>query len=172
MIPKPDVVRIVYAPPETPATRVQYSASQAASIVTPTRKRRRFILPAVNTVQKRHSQASLTAAYAEPPPTITPDESQPENDMGYTNTSFNPREPSINESIGGASLGGAEFRAGRQPDERLNLDEAKFMFFVEAVSSDQCSFLQLTEELFISNDWNMEKDEAFVSALVPFYFHY
>ncbi|KAF9471709.1 hypothetical protein BDN70DRAFT_779241, partial [Pholiota conissans] len=38
--------------------------------------------------------------------------------------------------------------------------QAKFSFFIEAVSSDQCAFLQLTPEVFVANDWNMGKDEA------------
>lgn len=167
MIPKLDVVRIVYTRPETPAARVKYSASQAASVVTPTRKRRKHIPAATNAPWARHRQvAVLPSAQAKPTPTITPDESPPENGMYCLDANFESTEPSVEEYMGGADLGGAEFQAGGQPDEFLSLDEAKFMFFVEAVNSDQCSLLQLTEDLFISNDWNMARDEAFVGVII------
>ena len=127
---KSDVVRIVYAPPEAPAARVKYRASQAASVVTPTRKRRTYISAASKNTKRR--VAGSIPAQAEHPPTL-----KPENGINYTNNSFNPREPNSNEFIGGAYLeDGAECRTGQQPDELLSPDEAKFMFFVEAVSSD------------------------------------
>ncbi|KAF8169095.1 hypothetical protein BJ912DRAFT_1034702 [Pholiota molesta] len=36
----------------------------------------------------------------------------------------------------------------------------KYANFVDAVASDECSLLQLTQDIFIANEWNMQKDEA------------
>ncbi|KAF9476550.1 hypothetical protein BDN70DRAFT_812128 [Pholiota conissans] len=39
-------------------------------------------------------------------------------------------------------------------------ESRKYSIFVDAVASDQCSFLQLTQDIFIANGWNINKDEA------------
>lgn len=151
MLPKPDVVRIVYTRPASPVARVQYASSHIAISATPTRKRRKYIPASANATRKEKRRPA-----ADPPPDTSPifqHETQPD-----TGSSMDISMPEVWE--------GVDAELGTDAETHKQHDDSKFMFFVEAVGSDQCSFLQLTEDIFMANDWNYAKDEASVSIII------
>lgn len=155
---KPGAVRIVYSIPEAPKARINYSfSSNSHNLSTPSRKRRTKKLAASQVPKRPRIQHTLPLSnileevlqeerHSEPTTTVPdPPDYTTEGDDSFWNTveSVMPREES-----------------------HKTLDEVKFSFFVEAVGSEQCTFVQLTQELFIANDWNLAKDEATVSIII------
>lgn len=160
---QPEIVKVVYAYPESPGSRIRYSSDTNINIITPTRKRRRRKLNASPPRTRRPPDQSTLL----PSVPLTPISEAVVNDDGISVLdSATPVDgPWDNSNHLWEGLGiEEEYAATPNHDEHPTvIENRKFSFFVEAVCSDQCSFLQLTEDIFVANDWNMEKDEATVS---------
>jgi hypothetical protein len=152
--------RFHYAPAPSPATRIRYSSADHRPILTPARKRRQLKQGrAPNAVKKSTANhtpptAALNldaSAHTIPEPDTVPEDEYVDNASAYQNLCddpYNLESHSIDEPI-------------PQDDE-----SCKYSIFVDSVASDECSFLQLTQDIFIANEWNMQKDEATVRSLI------
>lgn len=158
----PEVVKVVYDYPESPHSRIKYSLNTDSNISTPTRKRRRQKLNA-SPPRTRRPPDQRTSLPSGPLKPIS--EAIVNDGISVLDSATSADGPWDNSNPLWERLGiEEEFVVTTNHDEDPTVvEDRKFSFFVEAVCSDQCSFLQLTEDIFVANDWNMEKDEATVS---------
>lgn len=152
-----EVTQVVYNLPQSPQACFQYALSTEANLATPSRKRHRKRLVQVSDTpiplavpQQKHTTISAP---------LPPDTSL--NCLQAPPTTVKtPLNPSRNIKIYDYNV-----ESHRMDDCNIiaaSMDNQKYLFFVEAVSTDQCSFLQLTADVFVANDWNMAKDKAMV----------
>lgn len=149
-----DAVKVVYTLPDSPKSRIRYSSLPGGliNLTTPSRKRRQHKFNSSPSQAKRgvHRPKSLSTVSSSSPTCepIPQDIASEVYDEPSSSVGWEPSDEGVNEYS-------------------VLMEDKKFMFFVEAVCSDQCAFLQLAEDIFVANDWNMSKDEATVRHSIP-----
>jgi len=147
-------LRVKYGLPDSPIQKVAYEGVSPSGEATPQRKPRR-LYKAQNPKRKRQKGSHVFA-----PIVVHEGEST-------SQTTINPSDVFDMDGLRAENNWPSDdiltFQTSpRVPLQATEIDDSYFSF-VEAVLSDECSFYQLSQKLFVVNGWNIKKNETSVS---------
>lgn len=172
-------IRITYERPRSPPIVIKYDAPIDSHQRTPARKKRSYNNRSkpyppnrrpINVVGSSRRDAEQPTNTSTGPHNIFSDRNLPYedyprfNDDDYTsNDTPRSRSPSIARGEdSGIVLSDQDCTSFSQATLGIALDDIEFSYFVDAVASEECTFMQLCSSIFVANGWNKKKAESTV----------